>query len=153
MQGYMQTAAVLPWTWAACTAMHSNEESTQTSTNFVECISTINDSVTDTHVVPDRYQHYLESVLEVAEDYQEIQDLLRRHATLQATNDHLRKHQQQSAAEAEEIRVQLQVSVQAPGCCSHWQPAATCVSNSCPSNSNSSAVPVRVVNGIAVCQA
>ena len=56
-----------------------------------------------------RYQRYLESVLEVAEDYQEIQDLLARHATLQATNDHLRQHQQESAAEAERIRVELQV--------------------------------------------
>lgn len=56
-----------------------------------------------------RYQRYLESVLEVAEDYQEIQDLLARHATLQATNDHLRQHQQESAAEAEHIRVELQV--------------------------------------------
>eukprot|EP00878_Enallax_costatus_P033539 GHUV01037037.1.p1 GENE.GHUV01037037.1~~GHUV01037037.1.p1 ORF type:complete len:111 (-),score=40.94 GHUV01037037.1:855-1187(-) len=58
-----------------------------------------------------RYQRYLESVLEVAEDYQEIQDLLARHATLQATNDHLRQHQQESAAEAERIRVELQVCV------------------------------------------
>lgn len=56
-----------------------------------------------------RYQRYLESVLEVADEYQEIQDLLLRHATLQATNDDLRKHQQQSAAEAEETRVALQV--------------------------------------------
>lgn len=55
-----------------------------------------------------RYQRYLESVLEVADEYQEIQDLLMRHATLQATNDDLRHHQRQSAAEAEEVRVALQ---------------------------------------------
>jgi hypothetical protein len=47
-------------------------------------------------------------VLESADEYQEIQDLLLRHATLQATNDDLRAHQQHSAAEAEEIRVALQ---------------------------------------------
>jgi hypothetical protein len=46
--------------------------------------------------------------LESADEYQEIQDLLLRHATLQATNDDLRAHQQHSAAEAEEIRVALQ---------------------------------------------
>jgi hypothetical protein len=47
-------------------------------------------------------------VLESADEYQEIQDLLLRHATLQATNDDLRAHQQHSAAEAEEIHVALQ---------------------------------------------
>lgn len=30
-----------------------------------------------------RYQHYLESVLEVADEYQEVPDLLMRFATLQ----------------------------------------------------------------------
>lgn len=47
-------------------------------------------------------------MLESADEYQEIQDLLLRHATLQATNDDLRAHQQYSAAEAESIRVALQ---------------------------------------------
>ncbi len=33
-----------------------------------------------------RYQYYLENVLEVANEYQEVGDLLLRHATLLATN-------------------------------------------------------------------
>eukprot|EP00967_Tisochrysis_lutea_P068041 scaffold89026_cov19-Tisochrysis_lutea.AAC.1 len=41
-----------------------------------------------------RYQHYLESVLEGADEYQEVPDLLMRHATLRATNKDLRDHQQ-----------------------------------------------------------
>lgn len=40
-----------------------------------------------------RYQHYLESVLEGADEYQEVPDLLMRHATLCATNKDLRDHQ------------------------------------------------------------
>lgn len=40
-----------------------------------------------------RYQHFLESVLEVADEYQEVSDLLLRHATLSATNADLKEHQ------------------------------------------------------------
>lgn len=40
-----------------------------------------------------RYQHFLESVLEGADEYQEVPDLLMRHATLRATNKDLRDHQ------------------------------------------------------------
>ncbi len=40
-----------------------------------------------------RYQHFLESVLEVADEYQEVSDLLMRHATLKATNTDLKEHQ------------------------------------------------------------
>lgn len=58
-----------------------------------------------------RYQRYLEGVLEVADEYQEVQDLLLRHATLQATNDDLRAHQQRCSKEAEDIRTALQVYV------------------------------------------
>jgi flagellar motility protein MotE (MotC chaperone) len=58
-----------------------------------------------------RYQRYLESVLEVADEYQEVQDLLLRHATLQATNDDLRAHQQRCSKEAEDIRTALQAYV------------------------------------------
>jgi predicted RNase H-like nuclease (RuvC/YqgF family) len=50
-------------------------------------------------------------VLEVADEYQEVQDLLMRHATLQATNDDLRAHQQRCSKEAEDIRQALQVFV------------------------------------------
>lgn len=57
------------------------------------------------------YQRYLESVLEVADEYQEVQDLLLRHATLQATNDDLRAHQQRCSQEAEDIRTALQAFI------------------------------------------
>ena len=40
-----------------------------------------------------RYQHFLESVLETADEYQEVSDLLGRHATLLATNQDLKEHQ------------------------------------------------------------
>lgn len=60
------------------------------------------------HVCVGRYQRYLEGVLEVADEYQEVQDLLLRHATLQATNDDLRAHQQRCSGEAESIRQDLQ---------------------------------------------
>lgn len=58
-----------------------------------------------------RYQRYLEGVLETADEYQEVQDLLLRHATLQATNDDLRSHQQQCSQDAEEIRQNMQTFV------------------------------------------
>ena len=61
--------------------------------------------------LPCRYQHYLEAVLEVADEYQEVSDLLLRHATLQATNDDLRAHQQRCSTEAEDIRQALQAFV------------------------------------------
>lgn len=41
----------------------------------------------------DRYQRYLETVLEVADEYQEAGDLLARHTTLRATNADLKEHQ------------------------------------------------------------
>jgi protein subunit release factor A len=63
------------------------------------------------YVLSRRYQRYLESVLEVADEYQEVQDLLLRHATLQATNDDLRAHQQRCSKEAEDIRTALQAFV------------------------------------------
>lgn len=56
-----------------------------------------------------RYQRYLESVLEAADEYQEIQDLLMRHATLQATNNDLKEHQNRCADLAERTRVELQI--------------------------------------------
>ncbi|KAF5841599.1 hypothetical protein DUNSADRAFT_12297 [Dunaliella salina] len=54
-----------------------------------------------------RYQHYLESVLEGADEYQEVPDLLMRHATLRATNKDLRDHQQKCSEAAESIRAEL----------------------------------------------
>lgn len=56
-----------------------------------------------------RYQHYLENVLEVADEYQEVGDLLLRHATLLATNQDLKEHQRKCAELAEKIRTELQV--------------------------------------------
>ncbi|GAX82119.1 hypothetical protein CEUSTIGMA_g9547.t1 [Chlamydomonas eustigma] len=56
-----------------------------------------------------RYQHYLENVLEVADEYQEVGDLLMRHATLLATNQDLKEHQRKCAELAEKIRTELQV--------------------------------------------
>lgn len=51
-----------------------------------------------------RYQQYLESVLEVAEEHHEIGDLTMRHATLIATNDDLKEQQKRCAALAEQTR-------------------------------------------------
>jgi hypothetical protein len=56
-----------------------------------------------------RYQRYLESVLEASDDYQEVGDLLARHATLQATNADLREVLARTAATAEATRAELQV--------------------------------------------
>lgn len=43
----------------------------------------------------------------MADEYQEVQDLLLRHATLQATNNDLRAHQQRCSQEAEDIHTAL----------------------------------------------
>lgn len=43
----------------------------------------------------------------MADEYQEVQDLLLRHATLQAINNDLREHQQRCSQEAEDIRTAL----------------------------------------------
>jgi len=56
---------------------------------------------------PNRYQRYLESVLEVADEYQEIGELLMRHSTLQATNRDLRKHMAWCDESADAARSQL----------------------------------------------
>lgn len=54
-----------------------------------------------------RYQHYLESVLEVADEYGEVADLLLRHATLSATNTDLKEHQRKCSELAEKVRVRV----------------------------------------------
>ncbi|KAI8474808.1 MAG: hypothetical protein J3K34DRAFT_517892 [Monoraphidium minutum] len=59
------------------------------------------DDVVDRHM---RYQRYLEAVLEAADEYQEIGELLARHATLQATNRDLRAHKAWCDSEAERLR-------------------------------------------------
>lgn len=58
-----------------------------------------------------RYQQYLETVLEVADEYSEVSDLLLRHATLLATNQDLKDHQRKCAELAEKIRTELQIYV------------------------------------------
>eukprot|EP00798_Chlamydomonas_sp_ICE-L_P025664 gene25664-11329_t len=58
-----------------------------------------------------RYQHFLESVLEVADEYQEVSDLLLRHATLLATNQDLKEHQRKCGELAEKIRAELQIYI------------------------------------------
>ncbi len=63
-----------------------------------------------------RYQRYLESVIEVADEYGEVSDLLLRHATLQATNQDLKDHQRRCAEASERTRADLQV--RGPAC---WQ--------------------------------
>lgn len=60
-----------------------------------------------------RYQHFLESVLEVADEYQEVADLLLRHATLSATNADLKEHQRRCSELAEKVRAELQIYVKA----------------------------------------
>ena len=51
-----------------------------------------------------RNQHYLQSVVEAGDAFQEIEDILARHATLQAANADLRQQQAGCAAEAEAVR-------------------------------------------------
>lgn len=54
-----------------------------------------------------RYQRYLEAVLEVADEYQDIGELLSRHATLQATHRDLLDHMTSCNASAEAMRSEL----------------------------------------------
>ena len=55
-----------------------------------------------------RYQKFLEVVLETSDEYQEIGDLLMRHATLEATNNDLRQHARECAELNEQTRAELQ---------------------------------------------
>ena len=50
------------------------------------------------------YQQYLERVMEEKDSFQEIGDIMTRHATLAATNETLRQQQQAAAEEIERIR-------------------------------------------------
>jgi hypothetical protein len=54
-------------------------------------------------------------VLEASDDYQEVGDLLARHATLQATNADLREALARTAATTEATRAELQVCTGNPG--------------------------------------
>lgn len=55
-----------------------------------------------------RYTKYLEGVLDIADDYHEITDLLMRHATLQATNTDLRDADRHYLDMIEKSRAELQ---------------------------------------------
>ena len=48
-----------------------------------------------------RFQHYLEAVLEAADDFHEIPDIIARHAMLEAVQHDLRRQQQAAAEETE----------------------------------------------------
>ena len=51
-----------------------------------------------------RYQHYLESVLEGADEFHEVGDLMLRHATLAATNQDLKEQRNHFGEAAEHTR-------------------------------------------------
>lgn len=55
-----------------------------------------------------RYQKYLEMVLDQADEYHEITDLLMRYLTLEATNNDLREHARACADKNEQTREDLQ---------------------------------------------
>lgn len=52
-----------------------------------------------------RYQHYLESVLEGADEFHEVGDLMLRHATLAATNQDLKEQRNHFGEAAEQTRL------------------------------------------------
>lgn len=58
-----------------------------------------------------RYQHYLESVLEGADEFHEVGDLMLRHATLAATNQDLKEQRNHSGEAAEQTRLVLQTCI------------------------------------------
>lgn len=55
------------------------------------------------------YQKYLETVVDVTEEYDEINALLLRHSTLTSTNDDLKKHIDECTESFEQLRTDLQV--------------------------------------------
>lgn len=60
--------------------------------------------VLDKHVV---YQQYMDSVLEITEEFGEIRELVARHDTLAATNEDLKERQRQNLEQLEGYRVAL----------------------------------------------
>lgn len=51
-----------------------------------------------------RYQRYLESILEVADEYHELAELAARHSTLAATHTDLQQRHEATASAAEQVR-------------------------------------------------
>ena len=62
-----------------------------------------------------RYQHYLESVLEGADEFHEIGDLILRHATLAATNQDLKEQRNHFGEAAEQTRSNVLLSLSGIG--------------------------------------
>lgn len=60
-----------------------------------------------------RYQHYLESVLEGADEFHEVGDLMLRHATLAATNQDLKEQRNHFGEAAEQTRSALHTCLHA----------------------------------------
>lgn len=60
-----------------------------------------------------RYQHYLESVLEGADEFHEVGDLMLRHATLAATNQDLKEQRNHFGEAAEQTRSALHTCLDA----------------------------------------
>lgn len=58
-----------------------------------------------------KYQRYLETVLEVADEHQEIGELLNRHTTLGLTNEDLKQQQKANSESMEQIRSEMNVFV------------------------------------------
>lgn len=87
------------------------EKEIETLTEELEALRDEKERVHEVLQTNMRYQQYLESVLEVADEYSEVSDLLTRHTTLLATNQDLKEHQRKCAELAEKIRTELQVYV------------------------------------------
>eukprot|EP00775_Hariotina_reticulata_P008951 gene8951-9127_t len=95
----------------AADEIKSRQQKEKEIEQLTEVLEQLREDKEHVHEVLDRYmqyQHYLESVLEVADEYQEVPDLLMRFATLQAAHADLCSHQQKCASEAEEVRAALQ---------------------------------------------
>lgn len=87
------------------------EREIETLTDELEALKDEKETIREVLDKSMRYQHYLETVLEVADEYSEVSDLLLRHATLLATNQDLKEHQRKCAELAEKIRTEIQVYV------------------------------------------
>ncbi|KAK9839645.1 hypothetical protein WJX81_002971 [Elliptochloris bilobata] len=62
-----------------------------------------------------RFQHYLEAVLEAADEFHEIPDIIARHAMLEALQGDLRRQQHAAAEAAEAAKAELHAFVKAKG--------------------------------------
>lgn len=80
------------------------------------------------HCIPNgRYQHYLESVLEGADEFHEVGDLMLRHATLAATNQDLKEQRNHFGEAAEQTRSALHTCRLSSISCMHMANICACV--------------------------